>query len=376
MDLISGILNYPVAFLFVLTVVVFVHEFGHYLVARWCGIRVEVFSIGFGPEIFGWDDSRRTRWKVSWIPLGGYTKFFGDADATSQPDRDTERTTEEQRQTFQAQPLWARAGVVAAGPLTNFIAAVIILSGLFVFVGQPFTPPVVDQILPGTAAEEAGFEIGDRIKEIDGRAIMRFEELQQIIMASPGQRLDVVVLRNSKRLALVVTPGTRLLEDRFGNQHKVGYLGVQRSALDHIKHGPFDAVWYATRETYYFTAQTLRNLGQIITGLRPADDLRGPIGIIRMSGQAAQLGISSLLQFTAILSISLGLINLFPVPPLDGGHLLYYGFEAVRGQPLGNRAQDFGVGIGLALVVMLMVFVTRNDLTDPWVLDFFARLFS
>ena len=376
MDLISGILNYPVAFLFVLTVVVFVHEFGHYMVARWCGIRVEVFSIGFGPEIFGWDDSRQTRWKVSWIPLGGYVKFFGDADATSQPDRDTERTTEEQRQTFQAQPLWARAAVVAAGPVTNFIAAVIILSGLFVVVGQPFTPPVVDKILPGTAAEEAGFEIGDRIKEIDGRAIMRFEELQQIIMASPGQRLDVVVLRGNKRLALGVTPGTRLLEDRFGNQHKVGYLGIQRRALDHIKHGPFDAVWYATRETYYFTTQTLRNLGQIITGLRPADDLRGPIGIIRMSGQAAQLGISSLLQFTAILSISLGLINLFPVPPLDGGHLLYYGFEAVRGRPLGHRAQDFGVGIGLALVVMLMVFVTRNDLTAPWVLDLFARLFS
>ena len=376
MDLISGILNYPIGFLFVLTVVVFVHEFGHYLVARWCGVRVEVFSIGFGPEIFGWDDARQTRWKVSWIPLGGYVKFFGDADAASQPDRDTERSPEELRQTFQAQPLWARAAVVAAGPVANFFAAVIIFSGLFVFVGQPFTPPVIDMILPGTVAEKAGFETGDRILEIDGRAIMRFEELQQIVMAAPGQPLDMRVLRRQEQLAMTVTPGTRRLEDRFGNQHEVGYLGVQRSALEHIKHGPVKAIWYATRETYYFTAQTLQSLGQIITGLRPADELSGPIGIIRMAGQAAEIGFTSMLHFTAILSISLGLINLFPVPPLDGGHLLYYSFEAVRGRPLGDRAQDFGVGIGLALVVMLMVFVTRNDLTAPWVLDLFARLFS
>ena len=377
MEFLSGLWTYLVPFLFVLTVLVFVHEMGHYLVARWCGVAVETFSIGFGRELFHWHDSKGTRWRVGWLPLGGYVKFLGDADAASVRGADvSDATPEERANYFQEKSLGVRTAVVSAGPIANFLLAVVLLAGLFAIVGQPFTPPVIHEVLPDTAASAAGFEAGDRIVEIDGLGIDRFEEMQQMIMSSPGQLLVMIVERGSNQLQLDVTPGVRTLTDRFGNIHNVGFLGVQRSGVDFIRHDPLNAVWYAVKQTYTFTAMTLRYVGQMIVGLRSSDDLRGPIGIVQMSGQAAQIGVTSVVQFMAVLSISLGLINLFPIPVLDGGHLLFYAFEAVRGKPLGERAQEYGFRVGLALVIGLMVIATWNDLVQLEVFEYVARLFS
>jgi regulator of sigma E protease len=377
MEFLSGLWTYLVPFLFVLTVLVFVHEMGHYLVARWCGVAVETFSIGFGREMFHWHDAKGTRWRVGWIPLGGYVKFLGDADAASVRSVDvSDATPEERANYFQEKSLGVRTAVVSAGPIANFLLAIVLLAGLFAIVGQPFTPPVIHEVLPNTAASAAGFEAGDRIVEIDGHGIDRFEEMQQVIMASPGQFLVMIVERENSELQLDVTPGSRTLTDRFGNVHNVGYLGVQRSGVEFIRHDPLSAVWYAVRQTYTFTVMTLRYVGQMIVGLRSSDDLRGPIGIVQMSGQAAQIGVTSVIQFMAVLSISLGLINLFPIPILDGGHLLFYAFEAVRGKPLGERAQEYGFRVGLALVVGLMVIATWNDLVQLEVIEYVARLFS
>jgi len=377
MEFLSGLWTYLVPFLFVLTVLVFVHEMGHYLVARWCGVAVETFSIGFGRELFHWHDAKGTRWRVGWMPLGGYVKFLGDADAASVRSVDvSDATPEERANYFQEKSLGVRTAVVSAGPIANFLLAIVLLAGLFAIVGQPFTPPVIHEVLPNTAASAAGFEAGDRIVEIDGHGIDRFEEMQQVIMASPGQFLVMIVERENSELQLDVTPGSRTLTDRFGNVHNVGYLGVQRSGVEFIRHDPLSAVWYAVRQTYTFTVMTLRYVGQMIVGLRSSDDLRGPIGIVQMSGQAAQIGVTSVIQFMAVLSISLGLINLFPIPILDGGHLLFYAFEAVRGKPLGERAQEYGFRVGLALVVGLMVIATWNDLVQLEVIEYVARLFS
>ncbi|MBH64606.1 MAG: RIP metalloprotease RseP [Alphaproteobacteria bacterium] len=377
MEFLTGLWTYLVPFLFVLTVLVFVHEMGHYLVARWCGVAVETFSIGFGREVAHWHDAKGTRWRIGWLPLGGYVKFFGDADAASFKSLDSAGISAEERaQFFNEKPLMVRTAVVSAGPIANFLLSVVLLAGLFGIVGQPFTPPIIHQVLPDTAASAAGFEAGDRIVEIDGQSIDRFEEMQQLIMSSPGQSLVMIIARGERELQVDVTPGTRTLTDRFGNVHNVGYLGVQRSGVDFIRHDPLSAAWYAVKQTYNFTALTLRYVGQMIVGLRSADDLRGPIGIVQMSGQAAQIGITSVVQFMAVLSISLGLINLFPIPVLDGGHLLFYAYEAVRGKPLGERAQEYSFRVGLALVVGLMVMATWNDLIQLEVFDYVVRLFS
>ncbi|MCE2493685.1 MAG: RIP metalloprotease RseP [Alphaproteobacteria bacterium] len=377
MEFLSGIWTYLVSFLFVLTVLVFVHEMGHYLVARWCGVAVETFSIGFGREICHWRDSKGTRWRIGWLPLGGYVKFFGDADATSvRSTQEAEPSREQRKDYFQEKPLGVRTMVVSAGPIANFLLAVVLLAGLFAVVGQPFTPPVVQEVISDTAAASAGFRAGDRIIEIDGQGVDRFEEVQQLVMTSPGRPLVMLVARGSRQLELNVTPGVRTLTDRFGNTHDVGFLGVQRSGVDFIRHDPLSAVWYAAKQTYTFTVMTLRYVGQMIVGLRSPDDLRGPIGIVQMSGQAAQIGITSVVQFMAVLSISLGLINLFPIPVLDGGHLLFYAFEALRGKPLGERAQEYGFRVGLALVAGLMVVATWNDLVQLEVFEYVVRFFS
>lgn len=376
MEFVTGLWTYLLPFLFVLTVLVFVHEMGHYLVARWCGVTVEAFSIGFGWELAHWHDSKGTRWRIGWLPLGGYVKFLGDADASSYKSLDSEGVSTEQRaQYFNEKPLIVRTAVVSAGPFANFLLSVVLLAGLFAVVGQPFTPPVIHQVLPDTAASAAGFKVGDRVVEIDGQSIDRFEEMQQFVMSSPAQSIVMVVARGGHEIKISVTPGTRTLTDRFGNVQNVGYLGVQRSGVDFIRHDPIGAVWYAVKQTYTFTALTLRYVGQMIVGSRSADDLRGPIGIVQMSGQAAQIGVTSVIQLMAVLSISLGLINLFPIPILDGGHLLFYAYEAVRGKPLGERAQEYSFRIGLVFVVALMVMATWNDLIQLDVFNSIARLF-
>lgn len=357
------VLEYAIPFLFVLTVLVFVHELGHYLVARWNGVRVEVFSIGFGPELFGWTDRARTRWKISAVPLGGYVKMFGDVNAASMPDSAVaEMSPEDRAVAFPAKRLSQRAWIVAAGPLANFIFAVLLFAGLYMFVGQPFTPPVVGGVQEDSAAEAAGLQEGDVFLRIDGQTIERFEDIQRIVRVAAGQPLDVVVLRGDSEVSVVATPRLESFTDNFGNEHEIGLLGIQGSAPEFVQRDPATSIWLASKETVSLIGNIFEAVGQIIIGTRKAEELGGPLRIAEISGQAAEMGILAIVQFMAVISINLGLINLFPIPVLDGGHLLFYAFEAVRGRPLGERAQEYGFRIGLALVLGLMVFVTWNDL--------------
>ena len=370
-------LTYVAAFIVVLTIVVFVHEFGHYWVARRNGVRVEVFSIGFGKELFGWTDRAGTRWRVSPIPLGGYVKFFGDANAASAPDTDLqskELTPEEKAVSFHHKRVGQRAAVVFAGPAANFVFAILVFAGLFATIGQPFTPPVVGNILEDSAAAEAGLTAGDRIEMIDSQPIERFEDIQSLVRSNPGVPLDVVILRDGSEMSVEVTPRVSEVEDSFGNIHRIGLLGISVGAREYVRLGPAQSLWEGLRHTGGIIVATFQGLGEIIGGDRSAKELGGPILIAQMSGTVVQEGIAPLLTFMAIISISLGLINLFPVPMLDGGHLLFYAFEAVRGRPLGQRAQEYGFRVGLLLVIGLMGFATFNDLTRPSVLEFFSRL--
>ncbi len=377
MEMINDFLGVVVPFLIILTILVFVHEMGHFLVARWNGVRVEIFSIGFGREIFGWTDRAQTRWKFSHIPLGGYVKMFGDANAASQPGSEVKELSAEERAiAFPCQSLSARTWIVFAGPLANFLFAIVLLAGLFATVGQPFTPPVIGDVVPGSAAEEAGILPGDRIVGLDGSVIERFEDVQRIVRPSAGRLLSIEVLRDGARITLAATPRASEQTDNFGNTQVIGLLGVARSGAEYTRHDPLTAVWRAGLETWDLTVGTLDAVGQIIVGARGTQELGGPIRIAQMSGAVAESGLIPIIWFMAVLSINLGLINLFPIPMLDGGHLLFYGIEAVRGRPLGERAQEYGFRIGLALVLSLMVFVTFNDLANLEVFDFIRNLVS
>ncbi len=362
-------------FIIVLTVLVFVHEFGHYIVARWNGVRVEVFSIGFGPEIFGWNDRTGTRWKLSAIPLGGYVKMFGDADPASMPSADVaEMTAEERAVAFHHKTLAQRAAVVSAGPIANFIFAILVLAGVFATIGQPFTPPEVGTIQPESAAEAGGVKPGDVITGIDGQSIERFEDVQRVVRLNPGRAMDLTVKRGGAETKLSVTPKLTTVTDRFGNKHEYGLLGIEGQGVQYLRYNPISAVGRAGGETLNIVVGTLQAVWQMIIGARSTDELGGPLRIAQMSGEVAQYGLAAVLPFMAVLSINLGLINLFPIPVLDGGHLLFYAAEAVRGRPLGLRAQEYGFRFGLALVLTLMVFATWNDLVHLRVVEFLKGL--
>lgn len=351
-------------FVIILTVLVFVHEFGHYIIARWNRVRIEVFSIGFGPELFGWWDRAGTRWKFSAIPLGGYVKMFGDNDASSGlPAAGLSRLTEAERDlSFHYKRLGQRAAIVSAGPAANFVFAIVALAILFMTYGQPFTPAEVGQVQPGSAAEQGGMRPGDLILQIDGRTVHRFEDVQQVVRLNPNTPMTIVVRRDGEEQTLHVTPGRTEYTDRFGHHYEIGLLGISRSGMEYIKRDPTTAIVQAGVETWNLTTGTLGALWQMVEGTRGTDELGGPLRIAQMSGEVAQSGVVAILWFMAVLSINLGLINLFPVPVLDGGHLLFYAAEALRGKPLGQRAQEYGFRIGLALVLTLMVFATWNDI--------------
>ena len=367
--------SYIIPFLIVLTVLVFVHELGHYLVARRNGVRVEVFSIGFGPELFGWNDRAGTRWKFSAIPFGGYVKMFGDADPASMPgDRLSGMTPEERAVSFHHKRLPQRAAVVAAGPLANFLFAIVALAVIFVFKGQPFTPPEVAQVQPNSAAAAGGILPGDVIVAIDGRAIARFETVIESVQLNTGTPMEIVVKRAGAQVPLHVTPQIITETDRFGFSHRMPRLGIIGDKVDYVQRNPAGALWYGAEETWNLTRVTLKAVGQMITGRRSSEELSGPVGIIRKSGEVAQGGFFPMLWFAAVLSVNLGLINLFPIPVLDGGHLLFYAAEAIRGKPLGQRAQEYGFRLGLALVLTLMVFATWNDLVQVGLVDLIKRL--
>lgn len=364
-------------FLVVLTALVTVHELGHFLVARRFGVRVEVFSIGFGPELIGFTDRRGTRWRVAAIPLGGYVRMFGDADAASRPSEGVDRMTDEERAvSFHHKPVGVRAAVIAAGPIANFLFAIVALAGLFMTAGQPFSPPIAAEVSPGTAAERGGIRAGDVVIEIDGAPVSRFEEIRRAVTLNPGRELSVVVRRDEREVGLTVVPDVREITDRFGNVQKIGLLGIRGGAPLVAVHPPLEAIHQAAREVWGMVDGTLLSLGQIIRGTRGAEELGGPIRIAQMSGEVAQVGLVALVNFVAFLSVNLGLINLFPVPVLDGGHLLFHAIEAVFRRPLSVRTQEYGFRIGLALVITLMVFVTWNDIVQLKVVDFVLGLIS
>jgi len=440
-------------FLVLLTPLVFVHELGHFLVARWNGVRVDVFSIGFGPELFGWKDKTGTNWKVCAVPLGGYIKMFGEhALEGGEDEAPREMTEEEKKVSFDQKRLSQRAWIVVAGPAANYIFAIVIMACSFVFLGQSYTPPeigtvtensaaakaglrpgdlilsidgagvsrfedimmkvamqpgetlileidregslmtlpvttdvieatmidktvqevgdlgiryprpaLIQNVLDGSAAEEAGLLAGDLIVEIDGAPIGHFDQLYKTVTESPGKALSVTVMRDGQRVTLVATPKREPAED--GSSPEFGKLGVEVGSVTKVvKLGPVAATGAAAKWAYELTTGSLMAIGQMVVGKRDSSQMGGPIMIAQVSSQAAKLGLVGFIQFMAMISVSLGLINLFPVPVLDGGHLMFYGIEAVRGRPLGERAQEYSFRIGLALVLSLMIFVTVNDL--------------
>ena len=365
----GSMLVYPLAFLFVLTIVVFVHEFGHFWIGRLCGVGVKAFSIGFGREVFGWYDRHGTRWKLSAIPLGGYVKFVGDMNGASVPDEESlgRMSASERAVSFHHQVLWKRAAIVAAGPVANFILAIVVFAGLTYWSGKHVLLPRVESVQPGTPAEAAGFQAGNLVVTIDGRPIASFSDMQRIVSTSAGDRLVFGIERGGAPLTIEATPTARDIDvPGFGNQ-RMGILGVvgSRDPADQrlIRYGLVDSVGSGFSETWNVVDRTMEYLGKIVTGRESAKQLSGPIGIMRVSGNVATLGgLGPLVGLIAILSVSIGLLNLFPVPLLDGGHLLFYALEAVRGRPLSDRAQEIGFRIGLALVVMLMLFATWNDI--------------
>jgi regulator of sigma E protease len=374
--LLHGGVWYVGIFLVVLTVLVFVHELGHYLIARRTGVRIEVFSIGFGPELFGWNDRSGTRWKFSAVPLGGYVKMFGDSDVSSvlTAARTGEMSEADRAGSFFHKRLGQRAAIVSGGPLANFVFAILVLAVLFATYGQPFTPAEVGQVQAGSAADKGGIKVGDTIVQIDGHAIERFEDVQQIVRLDPGEPMTVTVRRDGQLIALNVTPNRSETTDRFGNRHEIGFLGIGRNGVEYVRRNPASALVQAFDETWSLSSGTLEAVWQIIIGTRASDELGGPLRIAQMSGEVAEGGIVPLLWFMAVLSINLGLINLFPVPVLDGGHLLFYAAEAIRGKPLGQKAQEYGFRIGLALVLTLMVFATWNDLVHLRIVEFVKGL--
>jgi len=363
-EILSETWNYLLPFLGVLAALVFVHEMGHYLVARLNGVRVEAFAIGFGPELVGWTGRTGTRWKICAVPLGGYVKMFGDRDGSSAPDGEAivEMTAEEKKVSFHHKRLSQRAAIVAAGPIANFIFAIVIFAVFYMVYGLPTSVPEITAVDAGSAAEKAGLEAGDRILSIDGRGIDRFEDVQLVVHSGLGTPFEMTVVRDGAPLTMTVVPKVVAFTDDFGNKTQIGELGVRGAKVSLQRLGLVAAVGEATQSTYDFTMVTLRAIGQFIAGTRSTTEMTGPVGIAKLSGDLAQFGMIALMWLTAILSINLGLVNLFPVPVLDGGHLLFYLIEAVRGRPLALRTQEYGFRIGLGLVVLLMVFVTWNDL--------------
>jgi len=364
----GGVAAYVIPFLFVLSLVVFFHELGHFLVARRCGVRILVFSIGFGPEIVGFNDRHGTRWKISAIPLGGFVKFLGDENAASVPDSDAiaRMDPSERAQSFIFQPVAKRAAVVVAGPLANFALAIVIFAAVFMLYGKQTMSARVDAVQPDSAAAVAGFKPGDLVVAINGNAVDSFGDMQRIVGESAGDRLAITVNRDGVDRVVEATPTLKEVKDNFGNVRRVGILGISRSmAPEDLKFHPVappQAVWLSLQETWTVIYRTLSYIGGVVTGREAANQLGGPIRIAQMSGQVASFGFVPLLQLAAVLSISIGLLNLFPIPLLDGGHLLFYSIEAVRGRPLSERAQEVGFRIGLAIVFMLMIFATFNDI--------------
>ena len=363
----ESIVTYTLPFLFVLTLVVFIHELGHFLVGRWCGIKVDAFSLGFGPELLHYIDSKGTRWRLAALPLGGYVKFHGDANGASMADEDEIEAMPETEKavTFFGQPVWKRAAVVVAGPVANFILAMVVFSSLFFLNGREVLSPQVGAVRPGSAAEAAGFQPLDLVVAINGQPVKSFEQMQRAVQSSEGP-MTFAVQRAETIVTLTATPRREILKTRFG-ETRVGILGVEaantKTSWHKETYGLADSVEMGASETWFIVTSTGNYLRGVVLGRESADQISGPIRIAEVSGEMAKLGFAALLNLAAILSVSIGLLNLLPIPLLDGGHLLYYAFEASRGRALGGRTQQFGFRLGITFVAALTIFAAYNDIS-------------
>lgn len=366
-SIVSTLTSYGPPFLFVLTVVVFFHELGHFLVARWCGVGVKTFSIGFGPELLGWNDRKGTRWRIAAIPLGGYVKFVGDETAASTPDRDALETmsAEERAVSFPAQSVAARAAIVAAGPIANFLLAIAIFTVVFTAFGRMDILPRVGAVSPGSAAEAAGLRQDDLIVTIEGRRIESFMDIMRVVSVRADLPTSIVVDRGGKEIDFTVTPRAFEEKSRFGIQRR-GLLGIQasRDPADRVmrRFSPVEAFFGGVTETWFIVERTGSYVAGLFSGRERADQIGGVIRVAQVSGEVAEVGFLALINLAALLSVSIGLLNLMPIPMLDGGHLVFYAAEALRGRPLSDRAQDIGFRIGLAIVLALMIVSTWNDI--------------
>ena len=364
-------LSYLIPFIVLIMIVVFIHEYGHYYFAKKYGVGVTDFSIGFGQEILGWNDKSGTRWKICWIPLGGYVKFFGDRNVFSQADQEKilEKYNEEDRKKlFVLKPLYQRVLIVFGGPLANFLLALVIFFSIYTFVGKDFTPAVINEVQNESPAMEGGLKNNDIILEIDGNEVKSIMDVSKYIMMSTDDLIDFKIKRSYEEFLLKIKPNIILGEDNLGNKIKkrvVGIkLGAQNNEINHVKLGPAQAIYHAVNEVYYVSSSSLKYIGAMIFGKADTSQLGGPIRIAKISGQVAEFGLLAFISMMAYISISLGLVNLFPIPLLDGGHLMFYAFEKVLGRPLSQKTQESFFRIGMFLLLSLMVFTTFNDLKD------------
>ncbi len=364
-------MNYLIPFLVLIMIVVFIHEYGHYYFAKRYGVGVTDFSIGFGREIFGWNDKSGTRWKVCWIPLGGYVKFFGDRNVFSQSEQQEiidKYSKEDRNKLFILKPLYQRSLIVAAGPLANFVLAIIIFSIINMFVGKDFTPSVVVEVAINSPAYEAGIKKNDKIISIDNNKVQSILEVSTFISTSTAEIIEFTVLRNNQEVTLYVKPNLVQSKDSLGNSVKKRMIGIKLSPLNNEfkkqRLGPSKAIYYSIKEVWFVSVTSLKYLGNMLIGSADSSQLGGPIRIAKITGQVAEYGVVPFLSIMAYISISLGLINLFPIPMLDGGHLMFYFFEKVLGRPLSQKTQEGLFRIGLFLLFSLMFFVTFNDLKD------------
>lgn len=368
MDFIFWLLSYVIPFLAVLTIIVFVHEMGHYLVARWNGVAIQTFSVGFGPELFGFYDRRGTRWRLSAIPLGGYVRFVGDMNASSVPDEEfiAKAGPDLAPQLFVNKNVWQRIAVVAAGPLANIIFTFLILYALLLGYGRYTLPPVIDAVAPESVAASAGIVAGDRVISVDGFKVRGFEDFQRLVSTAPERTVTIVIDRNGQNSTIQLVPEAAQTTDRFGNPHRIGRIGVskdvQQSDVQLYRPGPVEAVGMTFEEIRFIMDRTVAFLGDFFVGRGDIEQLGGPVKVAKVSGEVATLGIVALINLMALLSLNIGVFNLLPIPMLDGGHLVYYGIEAVRGRPLSQRVQEIGFRFGLALVFTLMAFTLVNDI--------------
>ena len=377
MNIIDMALNWGFPFLVALTILVFFHELGHFWVARLAKVRVEVFSVGFGAELFGWNDKAGTRWKIGVIPLGGYVKMFGQSDLPGDEDEDRPPLTDKEKAvSFQHKTLAQRTAIVAAGPIANFLLSVVLIAGLMATFGAARPYAGVGEMMPGSAAAEAGFNAGDRIVSIDGEAVEWFSDLVQIVSVQPEMLLKIKVRRGDDEFVLTATPKRHQQLGAEGKTVEIGLLGVRYDPqqMHYERQNPLMAVWLGIQQTASLTEKTLSFLGQVISGRQGTEGIGGPLRIVQYAGITFQSGIENFILFLAVLSINLGLINLFPIPILDGGHLLFFAVEAIWGRPLGPQAQEYGFRFGLILVLILMVFVTWNDLVQLRVFEFIKEL--